>query len=132
MTTDNFLYWIQGYFELEKPSKIDEDKIAMIQEHILLVTHKNEFINWLQGFLEAVTITDTVIRKKSIKIIMNKLEDQFLKLSSKGLSLSELEKIIKDGGRPAGGCQPPSYPLPRDPFLPFTLPDGDGFPRLIC
>lgn len=37
MTPENFVYWIQGLFELADPKSLDENQTAMIKRHINLV-----------------------------------------------------------------------------------------------
>ncbi len=45
MTSREFCYWLQGYFEIDKvrnkPSYLDSDQVQMIQKHLNLVfTHE--------------------------------------------------------------------------------------------
>ena len=40
MTARDFIYWLQGYFELENPKEIDLIRISTIQKHIELVMKK--------------------------------------------------------------------------------------------
>jgi hypothetical protein len=37
MTSRDFAYWLQGYFEIAKPSSVDADALAMIQAHLSMV-----------------------------------------------------------------------------------------------
>lgn len=37
MTSRDFAYWLQGFFEIQKPESLDKDKIDMIQKHLNLV-----------------------------------------------------------------------------------------------
>lgn len=36
----NFVYWLQGYLELQDPKTIDAPKVQMIKDHIALVFNK--------------------------------------------------------------------------------------------
>ena len=37
MTARDFVYWLQGYFELQKPVEIGENETRLIQRHLSLV-----------------------------------------------------------------------------------------------
>ena len=37
MTSRDFCYWLQGYFELNGPKKIDEKETELIKKHLNLV-----------------------------------------------------------------------------------------------
>ena len=37
MTSRDFCYWLQGYFELHAPARIDEKETKIIQQHLSLV-----------------------------------------------------------------------------------------------
>jgi hypothetical protein len=37
MTSRDFCYWLQGYFEVAKPKTVNAEEIAMIQRHLSLV-----------------------------------------------------------------------------------------------
>lgn len=40
MTPENFCYWLQGFFELHDPSKLTEEQVGMIKEHLQLTFNK--------------------------------------------------------------------------------------------
>lgn len=40
MSPENFVYWLQGYLEIQDPSKITKYKVQIIQDHIDLVLTK--------------------------------------------------------------------------------------------
>ena len=40
MTSDNFVYWLQGYLELSKEKTLDADQIKVIEDHIKMVLTK--------------------------------------------------------------------------------------------
>ena len=37
MTSRDFAYWLQGYFEVSEPNTINEKETAMIKKHLALV-----------------------------------------------------------------------------------------------
>lgn len=37
MTSRDFCYWIQGFFEIQNPEEIDKEKTDMIRRHLKLV-----------------------------------------------------------------------------------------------
>jgi hypothetical protein len=37
MTSRDFCYWLQGYFEVAQPDLLNKDKIELIQKHLNLV-----------------------------------------------------------------------------------------------
>ena len=40
MTTDNFCYWLQGFFELTDSSELTPEQVEMIKEHLSLTMTK--------------------------------------------------------------------------------------------
>lgn len=40
MTSDEFVYWLQGYMELADPENMGKRELSIIQEHLSLVLHK--------------------------------------------------------------------------------------------
>lgn len=40
MTEKDFIYWLQGFFEIADPKSIDEKQIQIIKDHIALVLKK--------------------------------------------------------------------------------------------
>lgn len=40
MTTEQFTYWIQGFFELSGATALNEEQVKVIKEHIALVLEK--------------------------------------------------------------------------------------------
>lgn len=46
MTTEQFTYWLQGYFELSGATTLNEQQVKVIKEHIALVL-KKETPNYL-------------------------------------------------------------------------------------
>ena len=37
MTSRDFCYWLQGYFEIEDPEEVNSKQLDMIQKHLSLV-----------------------------------------------------------------------------------------------
>jgi hypothetical protein len=37
MTSRDFAYWLQGFFEIQNPTVITEDKVILIKQHLNLV-----------------------------------------------------------------------------------------------
>lgn len=40
MTSENFTYWLQGFFEISDSSKLDEKQVQIIKDHLALVFNK--------------------------------------------------------------------------------------------
>lgn len=40
MTTEQFAYWLQGYFEIENPKSLNEEQTQVIKDHLDLVFTK--------------------------------------------------------------------------------------------
>lgn len=40
MTAEQFVYWLQGYFEIGKPTSLFKDEIGVIRDHLALVLEK--------------------------------------------------------------------------------------------
>ena len=40
MTTEQFTYWLQGFFELSGATTLNEEQVKVIKEHIALVLKK--------------------------------------------------------------------------------------------
>ncbi len=40
MTPQDFVYWLQGYIELQDPKTINEQQVQIIKDHIALVLKK--------------------------------------------------------------------------------------------
>lgn len=40
MSEKDFAYWLQGFFEIENPKKLDERQTQMIKDHLKLVFKK--------------------------------------------------------------------------------------------
>ena len=40
MTTEQFVYWLQGYFELSGAKTLNEEQVKIVKDHIALVLNK--------------------------------------------------------------------------------------------
>lgn len=40
MNSENFCYWLKGFFELENPKNLNEQQVEMIKDHLNLVFKK--------------------------------------------------------------------------------------------
>jgi len=40
MTTEQFTYWLQGFFEIHNPKELDEKQTQIIKDHLELVFKK--------------------------------------------------------------------------------------------
>ena len=59
MKSIEFMYWLQGYFEISQAKTINETQCQKIKNHLKMVeiTDKKEiwpFCSWLNGFLDAI------------------------------------------------------------------------------
>lgn len=54
MTTEQFTYWLQGYFELSGATSLNEEQVKVIKEHIVLVLKKQT-----TGYVGVQGITQT-------------------------------------------------------------------------
>lgn len=52
-----FIYWLQGYFELSKDDQLTKDQINIVRAHIALsekvTKKKSAFQNWLEGVFDS-------------------------------------------------------------------------------
>ena len=44
MTPENFVYWLQGYFELNDRDELTNEQVAIIKEHLGLCFEKSRLI----------------------------------------------------------------------------------------
>jgi hypothetical protein len=47
MTEENFVYWLQGFFELNEVKSIDEQQVKIIKEHLALVLKKDTLTSFV-------------------------------------------------------------------------------------
>ena len=79
MISREFAYWLQGYYELAKPTELDEEVTTLVKRHLELVLHwdkaPGDLILWLQGVL---ALTDPKkLDARVTKMIGNRLADIF-------------------------------------------------------
>lgn len=63
MTSEQFVYWLQGYFEISKDKTLDESQIQIIKDHLSLVFNKVTPIYTkepITGFLPTVKFVSNV------------------------------------------------------------------------
>ncbi len=59
MNEVNFVYWLQGFFELSKAETLTEEQIKIIKAHIELVTNSQKPVNFPYTYLQGCgTITE--------------------------------------------------------------------------
>ena len=80
MKDREFIYWLQGFFEIANPSEVTEDQVVLIFKHLELVFALGEeikfpFIYWLKGILEVQD--NKAWDARTHLIIKNKLNDVF-------------------------------------------------------
>ena len=80
----NFKYWLQGWLEIENPEVASAKMVKEIKKHIEIVNEKDYFMGWLSGFLEG----KKVIKKTEMPILKEKLQDQFIDITSENLLTS--------------------------------------------
>lgn len=52
MTPENFIYWMQGFLEIQDPKNITEQQVQVIKDHIALVL-KKETPQYKLNFIES-------------------------------------------------------------------------------
>jgi hypothetical protein len=61
----NFIYWLQGYLEIQDPKAIDSEKVQIIKEHLALVLQKKTQKHYGCKSLEEMT------KDKAIEIMFD-------------------------------------------------------------
>lgn len=62
MTSRDFAYWLQGYFEIAKPVTIHKEEVEMIQKHLSMV-----FVHEIDPLFGEDNAKLNVIHNSSIK-----------------------------------------------------------------
>lgn len=80
MKSLEFMYWLQGYFELSAVSELNLEQTTIIKNHLKMVdiTDQNKlspFCSWLNGFLEH--IGENYPNSEQTLKIKNKLNNVF-------------------------------------------------------
>ena len=60
MTTEQFVYWLQGFMEIEDPDRIGPKETQIIKDHLALV-FKKETPNRTDGELDHVPLPNQII-----------------------------------------------------------------------
>lgn len=79
MNTQDFCYWLQGFFELTGEDKLSEQQVKMIKEHLQLVFNKQTTIT----FDNSRSYTDGVVFQpmSTDKLFYNTKENKFDKIT---------------------------------------------------
>lgn len=81
MKSIEFMYWLQGYFEVCDCEQLQAEQVEKIHNHLKMVeitdgANRYPFCSWLKGFLEAVeTPIPSVNQTQKIKNRLNELFD---------------------------------------------------------
>lgn len=80
MKSIEFMYWLQGYFEVCEVETLTKDQLVKVKNHLKMaeITDKENvlpFCTWLKGFLDSVE-TEVPTANQTIKI-KNKLNNLF-------------------------------------------------------
>ena len=105
MTSENFTYWLHGFFELSEVTKLDEKQTDLIRRHLTLVYTLDDnpsigFVKWLKGIFDESSPKEfDVAEVKAIKRLLsesfNTVIDPTLKFD-KQVGIFE-KMVIKDG-----------------------------------
>lgn len=80
MTSVEFAYWLQGFFEITetKVTELSVGQVNMINKHLELVFKCDKtpsiFCSWLKGFVEAC---DKPMKEDKLTIVRLKLHNEF-------------------------------------------------------
>lgn len=55
MTSENFIYWLQGFLEIQNPEVIDKNQVQIIKDHISLVLNK---VTPLRNYMDKQVLND--------------------------------------------------------------------------
>ena len=102
MSSINFLYWIQGLFELGQIQVIKAEQVKIIKEHLRITSKDHPFVSWLEGFLETQS---RGVNKKLTLVIKNKLEMSFKNITKTSEIKGSLEDLLTTRPRSSGTPQ---------------------------
>jgi hypothetical protein len=91
MKSLEFMYWLQGFFELCEVQEIPKEKLQVIKNHLEMVKitegrEKLPFCHWIEGFFEG--LNDDYLNKDKTNIIKNRLNNIFDHVVDRKLNLS--------------------------------------------
>jgi hypothetical protein len=77
MTSRDFVYWLQGFFEVSETNTLTERQVALIQAHLdMVLKYEKEpkfvFVSWFKGYFFERTITP-----REVNIIRTELNSVF-------------------------------------------------------
>lgn len=114
MQSINFLYWLQGLFEISEITRLSSRQVEVIKAHLKITVKDHPFISWLEGFLETQT---KGINKELTLVLKEKLALSFTNITA---PKNPLEEILKQPQRS------PYEPIREFPHLPWN-PSGPIF-----
>lgn len=85
MKSIEFMYWLQGYFEVIDEPEISQDNLQKIKNHLNMarITDQHNllpFCNWLSGFIDSCDATQlNVLQTEKIKNKLNNLFSHVVK-----------------------------------------------------
>ena len=56
MSPENFIYWLQGFLEIQNPQNITETQVQIIKDHIALVLKKETPVRTLEDMAKKYNI----------------------------------------------------------------------------
>ncbi len=108
MTSTEFAYWANGYFEIsEDVTEINERRLSIIKAHLDLVfkydKQPSKFIHWLKGFLDGVNtnsltpeLTDKV-KKELYSIFKHEIDPSY----TNDPKIQNEMNVIHNNGKPS-------------------------------
>lgn len=87
MTSENFCYWLQGYFEIERPTHMGQWQVECLRRHVALVEACNKqspprydspsttFVTNLSALLSFVAVTE--LEEGTVKALQQRLNEVF-------------------------------------------------------
>lgn len=105
MKSNEFMYWLQGFFELCEDKQLNSEQVTKIKNHLkmVVITDKTSilpFCAWLNGFFEAIE-TDclTEIQTNKIKIrlsgiFVHVVEEPRIRQHTGGMNINPAETNI--------------------------------------
>lgn len=85
MTSRDFVYWLQGFFEVSESNILTDKQVTIIQAHLDMVLKyerdpKFVFINWFKGYFFERTITSHevgIIRTELNSVFEHEIDPTF-------------------------------------------------------